>query len=369
MHPDLPSRPPSSFALLLSVVATLSAGFAGLAFLASAAMSGAFLAQVPQGSDAMGLVVPLFVTILGALALAVSALLVTVQGKGRGFGWPAWAFNGVAWAGGAGAFGVLLAWMERMGSWVGPVGWLLGILLPLALCTLVIRMAWARPDGLGAAEARAWRWMSATLVVLVLLLGAQALRTFVASERVARAEAEAAVAEVAAETSRRAALSPLERLREDYAQMSPDTPLWVFVAGLPEAADDAVRDFMIERALAVPGFDTQLAQTLADEHPRYRHGALVLVQSVPAEKLKPEWRAGVLAAFEATEGQVSGHPEWMIADGFANPDPAAHLRTLRQALLRFPEDESGADALEAIRTAVSAWPEGEARTAALEALQ
>lgn len=145
MNPATPPESRSSLSLLFSVIATLLVVFAGLSFLASAGMSSAFVGKVPQGADAMGLVVPIAVTILGALALSAAALIVTLQGRVRAGGWSPWAFNLLVLVSGAAAFGILIAWMERMGGWVGPVGWLFGILAPMACCVQVIRLAWARP--------------------------------------------------------------------------------------------------------------------------------------------------------------------------------------------------------------------------------
>lgn len=355
--------------MFLSLLATAAAALAALLLLANLLMSGAYAGRVPGGDAAMGLVVPVFCAIAAVTLLLVATGLLIANGRldwlGARGGWTAiLVMLGV----GIAAVAVLIAWMERMGPWVMPLGLFSGGIAPAFAVVLLIASAWR--DGSAMQEAG---WTRIGLIVLVAsaLCGMAIGLWGGAREWQRRAEnAERAHVEQEQrnlESARRDALSAVDRLREDYAGFSPDAPLWVFIAGLPDPTEADLRDFIIARALQVPSLDAQLAQTITDAHPRYRHGASEFVRHAPAAALNPAWAAAVAGSMHVTAMQIAANPDWLVPDDFSNPDPLAHIPSLVAAAARFP---SGADAQAAsteLRMALSALPAGAARDQALAA--
>ena len=129
--------------MVLSLLATAAAVLAGLLLLANLLMSGAYAGRVPTGADAMGLVVPLALAAVAALLLPAAAGLLLANGRlawlgGLG-GWKVLVLMlGVGVAAGA----VLIAWMERLGAWVMPLGLFCGVVAPLAAIALLLASAW-----------------------------------------------------------------------------------------------------------------------------------------------------------------------------------------------------------------------------------
>jgi hypothetical protein len=355
---------------LLSILATAAALFSGLLFLASFLMSSAFAGDVPSGSDAMGLVVPLLASVVAGLLLLLATWLVAANGRLAWAGAHAGIIGsavmlGVAFA----AVAMLVAWMERMGAWVMPVGVFCGGLAPAFAVVLLLRCAWTTPDNLQSA---AWpKWLAAPLLLAALCgmgLAIWGAVTYVRSEIEATEQAAAERAASAAEEVRLAALSPVQRMREDYADMSADAPLWSISAGLPEVTDMEVRDFIVARALQVPDLDADLERTISSEHPRYRHAALMVIQHAPAESLRPAWAAMVARSIEVTAQQVIDQAEWLQPDDFSNPDPVAHIAALVAASKRFEDQADVAAALTRLGAALQALPPGTQRDAALAAM-
>ena len=356
--------------MILSLLAAAAAVLAGLLLLGNLLMSGAYAGRVPMGADAMGLVVPLFCAIAAALLLLAATGLLLANGGldwlGARGGWRTMlVMLGVGFA----AAAVLVAWMERMGAWVMPLGLFFGVLAPLSAVALLLASAWR--DG-AVMQAATWPKMVAGLLVLAALGGAVLL----AWGLVLQARHGAAVVEQARveqvrrniESARRDALSPIERLREDYAEFSPNTPLWVFIAGLPDPTEPEVRDFIIARALQVPNLDGDLEATIADQHPRYRHGASEFVRYVPDAALKPRWIDAVAASMRVSATQIAANPDWLQPDAFANPDPVAHLASLVAAALRFAPDAKAQAAQAELRAAIARLPAGAQRDRALAAV-
>ncbi len=356
--------------MFLPLLATAAALLAGLLLLANLLMSGAYAGRVPSGDAAMGLVVPFFCAVGAVILLLVATGLLIANGRldwlGARGGWLAMAVMlGVGLAAGA----VLVAWMERMGVWVTPLGWFCGVIAPMSAIVLLVASAWR--DG---ATLQSAGWVRGVLIVLVLsaLCGlAMGLWGGVrqwqqSAENAARARAEQAQRD--SESARRDALSPVERLREDYARFSPTTPLWVFIAGLPDPTEADVRDFIIARALQVPELDADLAATITDAHPRYRHGASEFVRYAPATALKPAWAVAVAASMRVTAAQIASNPEWLQPDDFANPDPVAHLASLVATAARFPGHADLQAAQSELRAVLSHLPTSPQRERALAAV-
>ena len=354
----------------VSLLASAAAVLAGLLFLASLLMSGAFAGRVPGGADAMGLVVPMFGSIGAAVLLLFATLLLGVNGRLAWVGGHAgWVAGSVVLDVGIAAVGVLIAWMERMGGWVFPIGLFCGGLAPMVAVVLLMASAWRDPATLQAA---AWTRPAAG-VLLMSALGGLALVSWVAvrqqrqgAEIVERARVEQIARNV--EAARREALSPIERLREDYAEFSADTPLWVFIAGLPDPTEAEVRDFIIARALQVPDLDRGLDATITDAHPRYRHGASEFIRHAPQAALRPSWADAVAASMRVTAAQLASNPDWLVPDDFANPDPVAHLASLVAAAARFPQHADVRAAQSDLHAAVTGLPAGAPRERALAAV-
>lgn len=356
--------------MFLSLLATVAALLAGLLLLANLLMSGAYAGRVPSGDAAMGLVIPFFCAVGAAVLLLAATGLLIANGRldwlGARGGWVAMiCMLGV----GVAALAVLIAWTERIGTWVMPLGWFCGVIAPAFAIALLIASAWRDGATLqGAGWTRVAMLAIAASVVCALAMAAWGgVRQWQQSARNAE-HARAEQARHALESARRDALSPVERLREDYAGFSPEAPLWVFVAGLPDPTEAEVRDFIIGRALQVPNLDRDLAATITDAHPRYRHGACEFVRHAPQADLRPQWAEAVAASMRATAAQIASTPDWLVPDDFANPDPVAHLASLVAAAARFPQHADLRAAQSELRAALTALPVGTQRERALAAV-
>ncbi len=363
-------KPDAGVRVLLPILASAAAVVAGLLFLASFLMSGAFAGRVPGGSNAAGLVVPLFASIGAGVLLLVATWLVAAQGRLAWIGAHAGLVATLVMAGvGAAAVGVLIAWMERMGAWVTPLGVFCGGLAPALALVLLWRSAWSAPGQLQ--DARWPRVLAAPLLFsalcgLALVLWGAVIQARREHDDLQRARAARVESDI--ESARRDALSPIDKLREDYAKMSADAPLWVFVAALPETTDPGERDFVIARALQVPNFDWDLERTVTDEHPRYRHGAIELIRYAPQTALKPEWSPMLARAIAVSAEQIAADPGWLRPVEFSNPDPVGHVRAMVEAADRLGRNTALDAALEQLRASVAGLPAAAARDEALAAL-
>jgi hypothetical protein len=136
--------------------------------------------------------------------------------------------------------------------------------------------------------------------------------------------------------------------------MSDDAPLWVFVASLPDETDQASRALTIARAQQVPDFDAQVASTLSDTHPRYRHGTLALILALPHDRLRAPWAAALHSAIQTTTSQIAASPAWLTPDAFSNPAPAEHLRELALAAAALDGGPETDTALRKLRDTIAA---------------
>lgn len=358
---------PTVLSQLANLLATLALLAAGLATLVVAGSTGGWYGRVPQGEAAMGLVVVLAAAVVAGLLTIFAAWLAAVAGRLDWLGArSAWWASGAALAVGGAALVAFFAWAEGMQGWARPASILAGGVLPLLLQGWLLSALW-RADVTGSGE----RMLLTAAAVAALLIGGLLLLGLMAKV-LARAEGnQRAAADVAtraaAEQARRRTSTPAERLREDYAGFSPDAPLWVFVGTLADPVDDEVRAVVVERAQSVPDFERELVDTLVARFPRYRHGALVLLRSLPASR-RPAGICGALAASLRLAAEEVREGDWLIERSESQPDPIGHLRALVDAAAACgPSTEIDA-ARAGLRDAIAAHPDAARRRDALAAL-
>ncbi|MDI1288893.1 MAG: hypothetical protein PSX37_02950 [bacterium] len=359
--------------MFASIVVTLLVVTALLCFLLNAAMTAAFSDKPPSGSNAMGLFVPVVLAIIGSVLFLLATWVCLARG---GLDWlspkpltPTLIATAVTFGICLAAAGVLIAWMEKMGAWVPLGGFALGIFGPTLLALLILMSAWDAP---AISKSSPFLTIANSIVVLISLSGF-AIGAFGALKHFQHSLANnsrIAASQAAFETkwARIRARTPMEALREDYAEMSPETPLWVFIASLPERTEPDCRAFIIARALQVPNLSEDFIRTLAGDHPRYRHGCLDLLCFAPAKSLNKEWATPLLRAIDITSQQIQRKPDWLTPDSFSNPDPARHLESMASAVARIGETPQLTEALRHLKATILDGPESPDRTAALAAL-
>lgn len=355
-----------------SIAITVLVVPAALCFLINAAMTAAFTDKPPQGANAMGLVIPVFLAIIGAALFLIATWVCLASGR---LDWispkpliPTLIATAATFGICLAATGILIAWMENMGRFVPLGGFIFGIIGPALLAALILLNTWNAAD---STRSSPLALIANTLLLTISLcgfaLGAYgAFKHFKLSlENQSRIAADQVIFE--SKWARIRARSPMEALREDYAAMSPETPLWVFIASLPERTEPDCREFIIARALKVPNLNDDLTRTLTGDHSRYRHGCLDLLCFAPASSLNKEWATPLLRAIDITAQQIQRKPEWLTPDSFSNPDPARHLQSMVDAVARLGETPQLADALRHLKTVVEATPDSPHKSAALAA--
>lgn len=360
--------------MLASIIVTLLVIPAVLLSLLAVLATAGYTARVPSGADAMGLALPFFTTAGAGLVLIVASWVCVGAGK---LDWissrPMVPFTlatlaslGVALA----SLGVLVAWMERMGAWVPSAGLICGALGPICLGATLLGSAWLDA---GKIRDSALPIVAGLPLALVAFGGfgagvyALSAWTKLSSENTQRAIAQAQQEET--ERQRRAALSPADSLREDFAGMSADAPLWVIVAGLPDEHDTEARTLIVDRALRVPSFDAELERTISADWPRYRHACTELIRLVPAEAIKASWSGALARAITISASEIEKDQEWFTPREDRNPDPLGHLRAMADAAARLDGTPELAAALGALSKAIegAAIPERDQALAALHA--
>jgi hypothetical protein len=343
--------------MLLSIFVTLLAILAMLMTLVVVGSTGGFTGRVPGGPDAMGLVIPFFAALISTVAMIIGAWCCIGTG---GLGWVsersgavALIASGVALGIGLAQSGMLIAWSERMGAWVVPAGIVGGLIAPLVLCGLLIACAWTPAETMRSSNLPLiLGWGLAIVAAGGLLGGVYGLGLYLKQSAENAARSAQADYEREAEWERKRNRTPIDALREDYAQMSPATPLWVFVAALPDTSDAECRAFTIDRALQVPDFDADLARTLTGSHPRYRHGCLDLIRFATDAQFNRAWSVPLAPAIEMTAREIGERPDWFNADYMSNPNPLEHLRALSAASKRCNFDPAIGVAMQKLRAAI-----------------
>ena len=136
-------------------------------------------------------------------------------------------------------------------------------------------------------------------------------------------------------------------------------------AALPGARDPEVRAFVIARALEVPDLDAELERTITDDHPLYRHGAIVLVREAPKERLEPAWEKMLIRATAITAAEIAAQPGWLVPKPDSNPDPSGHIEALLGAADRFRPRGGKDAAFDELRAALAGLPASPEKDAAL----
>lgn len=360
--------------MLMPILITILVLVGVLLLLANVGATSGYTARVPSGPDAMGVIVLIFASIGGGVALLVATWLCGARGGlswiAPGAGLATTIASAVTLGIAIASAGLVIAWIERAGAWIVPVGLIAGGIAPIGLAVVLLVSAWTPGERLAESQALTLATLplalvgSAGLIAGLIGIGAALQQSAANAER--RFEQEQAdEARWAAKRAR----PPIVALREDFAEMSPTTPLWCFIAGMPDTSDPECRAFIIERALQVPEFDRDLASTLTNAHPRYRHGGLDLIRFAPDAQLKPEWSPIVVQAISITAQQIREQENWLTPDDFANPDPIEHVRALVEASRRFPETDETRQVIGSLRQAIESRPTGAARDAALAAMQ
>lgn len=312
--------------------------------------------RVPQGADAMGLVVPLVAAILAGLALVVATVI--ALGDGR-LAWIAPAGAGVAGRAVAIAIGIacavvgaMIVWASSRGWWVVPLGLAGGGVAPLLMAGVL-----ATSRAAGTAPSRG------VLAVLVPVAGiGYALAVaglgvwFVADARNRVAQLEEYRAREARH-AREATMTPAERLTEVFADFDADAPAWSIVSSFLQWGDDAgARAVIVERTFKVPDLDADLARTLVSEYPQYRTAALAFVQWVDDARLRPAWCAAVAQSIDSTTAAVRADATWLHTGDQVPPGPVGNVRAIRAAAARYPRDTAVARALAELTRTVTALP-------------
>ncbi|WP_395699316.1 hypothetical protein [Aquabacterium sp.] len=339
--------------------------------LATSAMLGFYTGRVPQGANGMGLIVPLATGVLAALAMALAGLSWALRGGLDSLGWTraqgAGAALGAALLVGLAIFGAFIAWAEARGArfaWLLNIG---GLLLPLgamALLALLELRGLQAVSQSGTGRVLLALGAGALLAGLVSALALGYAQALAQHQALARAR-EARQAEQA-EQARRNAMSPAERLREELAAYSPDSPLWTLTSSLPAEPDALRRTIVVERALEVPHFEQDLRENLGSEHGIYRHGAVVLLAELPPERLQPAWAAWLAEDARRTADDIRTLGDLAMHGG---DELGAHALAIGRVAARLPPSPALAAALARLHAAVAAAPAHALREPALQALQ
>lgn len=338
---------------LLSVSITLLTLLAALATLATALCTGMFTQRPPQGPDAMGLIVPFVTALVAALALLVASALAGSRGgldwlvTSRGAGSAILALAGLLV--GCAVFGSLLGWSERH-PWGNVITLnLAGVALPALFLVFLLSVAWVDQPRLRTGFMRACTLAAAAAPAVGILIAFIGLRGYIHMRAYQRGALAREMARQDAEESRRASLTPEERLLEDLSHYSPDQPLWTLVAGLPAEQSPSLRAIWIERALQHPDFENELQGTLTCDYAVYRHGCVVLLMAMPQDRIRPAQYAQWLASdARLTAAAIRDH-------GLAlrdHNDFGQHAANIAAAAQRLTLTDELRDALADLRAAV-----------------
>ncbi|MBL9148365.1 MAG: hypothetical protein JNM94_06695 [Phycisphaerae bacterium] len=340
--------------VLLPLGITAATAIAALAALLTAVCSGFYTARPPQGSDAMGLIVPFALAAASALALTIGGALAGGHGSldwlvgSRGLG--AFLLGLCAALVGGAVLGALIGWCEKH-PWANAATLnVAGVLLPALFMLFLVVTAWTEPEKLRSDGFRTFGLVAGAAPAVGLVVAILGLQRYVHVSLEREAWRSEALAKEAAERGRREAMTPESRLLEDLSKFAPDAPLWTLVAGLPDEANASLRAIWIERALQHPNFESELQGTLTCDYAVYRHGCVMLLLEMPAERLKPDVYADWLAS-DATQTAADIRTYGLVTRKY--DDYRRHAANTERAAARLTLTEPLRAALAELRDAVA----------------
>jgi hypothetical protein len=353
--------------MILATLASIAIVLATLLLLLVYLFCSLYMGMPPQGSNAMGLVIPFFALIAaGILMLASAWLAVGAGGLGRYFSVTATSAivaTVVVLAVWFAAAGTFISWSSAPKAWVPAAGVAFGLVSPIILAATMLYLLWTPPDRASVARL-VLPALLAPAVLAGIAYGIAGLVIQIITSTQAQRAVAAADADRQGRIDRYNALSPFDQLKDTLSQFAPDSELWTLATFLLHRPEREQRDFIISRCLAVPNFDVALAETLSSKHFVYRYCGLQLLAELPAGRLTAEHLPALLGYIRVTTAQLKSGGDW-FEDGDLKPaDRLESFRTLSAACARFDTSPELADALSQLRAALATQPDSSNREAA-----
>lgn len=354
---------PLVLSLLITGLVLLAVGVTLLVALSTSLFTG----PVPTGPDSMSLAGPI---LAGAVAWAATILAGWLCVARGGFDWvsdrpliPLLAVTGGIVGVGLAWFLGFLIWSERMSP--GPLASLAASLFsPLLLQALLLACAWSAPEHLHGAW---WTKGAGLALAPAALCGAAfagwGIRDFArqSAARTAREVSERAA--INAEFARRAALTELQRVREDLEALPPATPFWSLGCMLLDVHDEEARRLILARGRQIPDFDAELKGVAECDSTVLRAGAVEFIRR--SESRDPAWAELVGAAMVRLTEDVQTAPDLISK---RDADLAAEVERMAAAAACFPASNY-ATPLASLRAAIEAASVSDRRARALHILQ
>jgi hypothetical protein len=351
----------AAFVTFLVVVATLAI------LLMNAGCTGMFFNRPPQGSDAMGLVVPVVGIAGGALILILAAILASFRASSAAIGLlhSSPVVGGIMVVamtlGAALAAGmVFILWCDApavsvaLRGFRAPIGIAFGVVGPIVLAGGLLAGVWIGKDVAsarlveGSVAGFALRALPIVIAIQALVgyglggcmlwRGAAQQAANIRADLQNRMERDAARAEHMAK--------PIaQRVADELAEFSMTAPLWSIVSYLPgrpdeTPLDDDARRVVVERALKVEHLDQEIEQCMQSQYHLYRQGAMELMLHAPAgvfERNRESWGSLLVRGVHATGESIACRPAWMTETFDVKPDPLGHVETVLKTVERFKD--------------------------------
>ncbi len=347
---------------MLAVLITVLVAIGTSGLLLNVLISKAYFGQAPRGDSAVGLVIPLFVTIIAGLLLIFASLLCAFRGSAvlqsihssqfiagiitvvvtlgvvlaAGVAFACWCEAGMIARAGAGA---------RAGSVIVLLlGWFGGIIGPLLLAMGLLCGAWLRDDGV-LGEPHIQRPLKVVFISLALLaVVGYTLRGIGLYQTVSRQVANRAVA-FAREA--RAQLAPGASVEQELtlhlASLPTDAPLSSVVELLMDHSGSVklsatCRQLLVDRALKVSDLDNAMILTVASKAYSDRRGIFEFLDAVPIETIRSNqeaWGVALQVGIECDADAISCRPTWLTETFDGKSDPLGHIQSLLVAVERF----------------------------------
>jgi hypothetical protein len=353
--------------VILAIIATILLVPAILLSILLGVATNFFTARVPTGPDAMGLIGPI-------AALGVIWFCTMVAGwcavGGHGFDWvssrplvPTVVVTMLILGVGLAAVGGFSLWLERFSA-AGGLGTLLSVGAPVALHVFLLVCVWKGRQS-GTEQWGKYALLAFSPVVLAGLAFAVLYMwksAGVAAENARRAAAEAMA--VQQEDERRAALTPAQKLTEDLAKLSPESPLWPVAGYLLDHQDAECRKIVVKRARQCPNLDDDVRGTLDAQWASIRGIGIEFV--IADDARRDSWIPFVANAIDKLSAQIEA------ANSLENESSQERISVEVERAFRVGRVFGGTHlepSLTRLRAAVEACPAGEKRERALAAIE